>query len=444
MKRRKWEIELRSELGEKSESELRLMLHDLREKRDRLRGQVGRSELLAAVARRRVLKTSGDVLLGTRLESRLERLFEAVRQRRDPWPVDEVVRVIDGLVARLITRRISLSVVGLMTVIPAVASLILLAKQNSDMIEKNIAEETADFKDDRAEMTDILFARWNQVVGEGAEARMEEMPAFHPRLRAEAFNTLVALEKQRWTEDERQSLPPSRFVDLRGNDLSYLVLGGAIGLEVGAVKNDFTRLRLDGADLTSTNLLFSFLDHSVFQGAKAEEITVSSPSMNYVDFRDVQAAGARFEYNGKTGDFLSMTETRFDRSDLSGALFFMAYLERASLDETNLTGAVLNQSHFFECDFTTAVIGESTDWSDSFFHKCLVTEAQAEVITLPAFCFLEPGEEEGTRRIMTDPEKYQAFYEQHDAEMREASLKELEEMGYSPEEAAAILEQELE
>lgn len=132
----KWETARREELGGKSVEELRGLLEQTRARAGRLRDRLGREELLATIARRRVLRTSGDALFGARLDVRLERLFDAVRRGAEPWPVNEVVRVIDGLVARLITRRISLGFVGLLTAIPAVASLVLLAKQNSEMVQK--------------------------------------------------------------------------------------------------------------------------------------------------------------------------------------------------------------------------------------------------------------------------------------------------------------------
>ncbi|MCB1089042.1 MAG: pentapeptide repeat-containing protein, partial [Verrucomicrobiae bacterium] len=412
-----WEPARREELRGKSEEELRELLEQTRARAGRLRERLGREELLATIARRRVLRTSGDALFGARLDVRLERLFDAVRRGAEPWPVNEVVRVIDGLVARLITRRISLGFVGLLTAIPAVASLVLLAKQNSEMVQKNQAEEIADFRQDRTEMTDLLFARYDQITGQGETAKNESLPAFHPRLRAEAFNTLIALEKERWSEAERKAMPPTRFVDLRGADLRELNLGGAIGLEVGSVKNDFTRLRLDGANLAATSLLFSHLDGTVFRGAEAEGMTIVSPSMDHADLSDVRAPGARFEYNAKTQDFLSMAKTNFDRADLREAVFTMAYLDEASFDGTRLEGVVFDESNFIRCDFSTASIGESADWSKSSFHQCHVTVAQAAVIKLPEYCFFEKGEAEGTQRIMTDPAKYEAWYAKHAAEM---------------------------
>ena len=437
MKRRPAEIQRRQELEDVSLESLVTLRDSLSTKRDRLRDQLGRQELLAALARRRAMRATGDALIGARLDLRLERLFEAVRKGGDPWPVDEVVRVIDGLVGRLISRRISLAVIGLFTVIPAVASLVLLATQNQDLIEKNVTEEAVDFREDRANLTDVLFARMKQVVGEGEEATIEELPVFHRRLRSEAFSTLIALEKQRWTPEELEALPPTRYVDFRGGDLSTLNLGGAIGLEAGASKTDFTRLRLDGADLSYGSLLFSRLDGTVFRGARGEGMTIVSPSADGADFTGFEGPGAAFEYNAKTQDFFSMTETVFDEANLEGARFVMVYLERASFDRTRLAGVIFQESNFFECDFSTADLGESADWSNSSFHRCLVTDAQAELLVLPEYVFREPAETPGLQRLMTDPEKYQAWYEAHAAEMDAKARAELEELGLDPDEVMA-------
>ncbi len=441
MKRSREEIERREALAAKPLMELTMLRDELIRRRELLGQEVGRGELLAALARRRVLRMSGDAVLGARLDRRIERLFEAVRRGEQPWPMDEVVRVIDGLVGRLVSRRILLSLVGLLTVIPAIGSLALLAKQNAEMIEKNRVEEWADFREDRTNLTDVIFARAPQVVvGENGESVVEDWPAFHPRLRGEAFGTLIALEKQRWTPEEREAVPPTRYLDFRGSDLGYLPLGAYLGVETGTPKTDFSRLWLKDCDLRHTQFTTTRLDYTVFRGANAEGILIQGPSMDHVDFREVEAPGAQFHHNGKTGDFLSMVETKFDRSRLRGAVFNLVYAERASFEETDLSGVVFQESNFLDCDFTTASLGEEADWSQSAFHRCLVTEEQAEVIRLPEFCFLESGGEPNIRRIMTDPEKYEAWFASYRAELEARSRAELEALGLSPEGVADQVE----
>ena len=91
-------------------------------------------------------------------------------------------------------------------------------------------------------------------------------------------------------------------------------------------------------------------------------------------------------------------------------------------------------------DLGSLPLGEEADWSQSAFHRCLVTEEQAKVIRLPEFCFLESGGEPNIRRIMTDPEKYEAWFASYRAELEARSRAELEALGLSPEDVADQVE----
>ena len=174
---------------------LRQLHHELSQERKKIQRQIERSELAATVTRRRAVRLAGDTFIGCRLDRRIERLFDTVRAGVTRPAVEDVVNIIDGLVARAIARRIWIGIIAIMTITPAVISLGLLGIQNETMIAKLEAEQKDQFRLDRIELLSVIQANQIRWVGTGMARKLENLSAHDRRVRAAALFALISQEK---------------------------------------------------------------------------------------------------------------------------------------------------------------------------------------------------------------------------------------------------------
>ncbi|BDS06537.1 hypothetical protein NT6N_15770 [Oceaniferula spumae] len=375
---------------------------------DKVQRQLERNELAAAVTRRRAVRLAGDTLVGCRLDSRIERLFVTVREGGKRLPVEDVVQVIDGLVARAISRRIWIGIIATLTILPAVISLFLLGVQNNTMITKLEAEEMNSFRRDREEFLDILQSNRIHWVGTGAERRLEDFPRYHRHVRSAAMMSYIALEKQRWSEDERTALPAIRKVDLQRGEYVALTIGSHLSLKQGEVATDLTRVVFDGGNFASANFFNVWLDGSSFRGVTAENSRFWLPSARQVDFSGMNAKGAEFSWDPKIAEPLHMEDATFDDADLSNTRWEQVFILRNSFKNADLRGATYQMTKFTHCDLTSAMLGNA-DFSKGFtgLHECLVTQEQADAIKLPSYCYLEKTDQPDVLKVLTNLKLYE-------------------------------------
>jgi uncharacterized protein YjbI with pentapeptide repeats len=378
-------------------------------------------------------KRSARMLIGSlgtmSLTKRIERLFHAINTGNiDPWPVDEALEVMDGLISRILAKRLVLVLVALITVVPAVASLALLASQNQHMIEQIRTEERFELNQIRKNLLEVINGVSAQWIIENGTSKQVKLPTYHKRIREEAFGTYISIDKQRWLPEETQALKPTRFVDLRGCNLQGLALGGALGLIEGESRNDISRVYLSGANLASTKFLRSSLVGSVFKDSHAPGVLISSPDASYADFTGMQAPGALFAYDASTSTPIDLTNAIFDRADLSSAVFDQAVMAKVSFDSTNLSGVQVISGMVAECDLTQAELGSGLVLIDTPVHKTRVLSSQLPYISLPVFCYVESTEHPEVVQIMTDFEKYNAWWAQESVEMDAAVEQEAQEI----------------
>ncbi len=419
-----------AELEGLSDDQLKDLLWRLEIRYAKLQRRFQREELFAAFAKRRVTRIAWDTVSIARLDNRIERLFEAVRNGVKPWPANEALGVVDGLASRLVSKRLTLGLIAVITIVPAFASLILLAKQNADMVEQNRAEEISSYKLNRSLLYDRLFTTMLQWDYSGEEPRQVRLPFNHQRIRAESFGTLIALDKQRWTDAERTAMPPTRYVDLRSCNLYKVSVGGRIGLIRDQERNDFSRVFLENANLVGASFLNSKLDGSVFRYCEAQGATFSSPSAIATDFTGIQAENAEFYYDPKSQTPLDLTNSNFSQANLRNAVFEQAWLQNCDFESADFTGSKFDTCQILECDFTTALLGNGIDFSNTVIHKTLFLEEQLENVILPPFGYVEETETEEVKRVMTNAEQYEAWYAEQAAIMEKLANEELRELGF--------------
>lgn len=409
-----------TELEAMSDAELSRLLLSLSRRNSLLTQRRDAHELVKTLARRRALGFASATITGGRLDVRIEKLFDAIHAEKTKIPVNEVLRVFDGIAGRIISKRIWIAIIAVFTILPAIASLWLLASQNKSMIEQNQVEEDSDYRTNVLSAMEILNGTFLQNVSENGEFKLTELPMHHPRIRAEAFDTLVSLQKMRWKPDQKE-----RYLEFRGCNLSNLALGGSIGLLSDLEKRDFTRLYLEGANLNNTKFYNSPLDGCVFRNAQAAGIQIVSPGAKNTDFSGMQAPGALFSADFQAETPLEMDGVTFDKANLSGATFDQALITSSSFDQTDLSGAIFEQCNIAKCDFSTANLGAGIDWSNTGLHKCLLTDEQLKTVQLAPFCTTEPGDTPGTVRVMTDIDKCNAWFAERQAEMEALAKEEL-------------------
>lgn len=403
-----------AELETKELNTLRQLQRDLTQEKERIQIQIERSELAATVTRRRAMRLAGDTFIGCRLDQRIERFFDTVRAGIKRPAVEDVVQIIDGLVARAIARRIWIAIIAVMTITPAVISLVLLGVQNETMITKLQAEQEDRFRLDRAELLSVLQANRIRWVGTGNSRELEDSPAHHRRVRAASLFALISLEKQRWSDEERVAMPPSRLVDLRFGNYEALSIGGHLSAENGKQATDLTRVRLDGGKISHARIVNVWLDGSSLREVNAEQTQFHLPSARNTDFTGMQARGAIFSWDLLIAEPFHIEKSIFDHADLGEAKFEQVLILRSSFDGTDLTGAEYKQTYFAHCDLTKAKLGNA-DFSTglSGLHHCLITVEQAGEIKLPSYCRVEKTKREGVLEILSDKEKYEAAREDH-------------------------------
>ncbi|MEQ9824946.1 MAG: pentapeptide repeat-containing protein [Puniceicoccaceae bacterium] len=420
-----WE---RPELETQVDETLRKILLELEQQWQTLERNRAREALFTSIFRRHSGRMLLDSLSPFRLTRRLETLFVSLLERaRDPWPVEESLAVLDGLVARMVAKRLTLVVVGLFTVVPAVGSLVLLAQQNRHMIEQSRVEAAYQLGAIRKSMLEVINGTAPQWVNEGGTPTRVALPTYHKRIREEAFGTFVSVDKQRWSRGERAALPPTRWVDLRGSNLAGLVLGSAIGLVEDQDEDDLSRLYLADANLRQTRFLRSSLTGSVFRNAQADGLQISSADATYCDFSHMHAPGAGFLWESHRSEPLDLSHASFDGAMLQGAWFDQAMVSQASFHGTALSGVTFHAGFMVDVDLSTADLGEGIHFSESMVHRTRVHTDQRAKITLPSFCEYEATDDPDLWLIQTDPVAYESWWEQQQAAMEAAVEQERQE-----------------
>ncbi len=420
----------RNQLEAQEDDKLMQILAALELRLGKIEKEQDRNRLFQSVMKKRSGRILLDSMSAFRLSRRLERLFEVVRTgENDPWPVQEVLGVFDGLVARMLAKRITLFVVALFAVVPAVSSLILLAEQNRHMIEQNRVEESYDLERIRKSLLEVINGTSAQfVVDENGVQSLELLSTYHKRIREEAFGTYISIDKQRWSKEQVEAEPPLRFVDLRGCNLNNLALGGALGLVEGESRDDISRVFLGNGNLQGTKFLRSKLTGSVFKNANAQGMLVSSPDARYCDFSGIDAKNATFSWDAKTSTPIDLSHASFDRAQLEDSFFDQAILINTSFTGTNLSNVSVYAGMVAECDFTQADFGAGIRFPETPVHKTLIRIEQKEKIELESFCFFEKTEDHEILRIMTDKKKYDAWWAGTKATLDAAAETELEEV----------------
>jgi len=424
----------RPALDGKPDNELLSVRCELENRLEKLEQERARNELYRSIMKQRTGRILVDSFLMVRLSARLERLFEAIRSgSAEAWPVDEALAVFDGVVARMLAKRVTMLVVAVFTIVPAVGSLILLAEQNWHMIEQNRVEEVYSFETIRKSLLEVINGTSQQFVSdnesEGAQ-RIEALPSYHRRIRTEAFGTYISFEKQRWSKAEKFALPPTRYVDMRGCNLSHLTLGGGLGLIEGESREDMSRVYLAKADLTGSKFLRSHLTGTVLRDAKATGLYLSSPDASFCDFSGMDAEGSQFVFDAKTSTPLDLSHAIFDGAHLEHSFFDQAILIQCSFNGSHLSGVTFSAGIVGDCNLTQAELGEGVRFVETPVHKTLVRQDQQARIEIPEFCYYETTEVDGVVRIMTDKAKYDAWWIHNKAKLdaaAEAELKEVEE-----------------
>ncbi|MCP5534661.1 MAG: pentapeptide repeat-containing protein [Akkermansiaceae bacterium] len=403
----------REELDACSVRKLHSIRSDLKKDIAVVRKQLERNILASSLASRRAKRLATDTLLGCRLDQRIEHLFTAIREGKPRVPAEQVVHIIDGIVARTISRRIWIGIVTLLAVVPAVLSLILLGIQNKTMIQKLEAEEAYETRKDRKELITIIQANRIRWVGEGASRRLENFNAYHPRVRSSALTALIALEKQRWSPAERIALPARRMIDLRNGEFFSLVIGGHLSLQEGDVSTDLTRVNFDGGNFTGSSIVNVWLDGSSFRNCIATNASISSPSARNVDFSGMSARGAVLSWDPLTAEPLYVENSNLDNLDLSNGKIEQAMFIRCSMKGANLTGVTYDMANFAHCDFTQTRLGRA-DFSKNLnaLSNCLVTSRQSTEIILPSYCRFEKTSDPAVQKIVMDLNGYQKAYQQ--------------------------------
>jgi uncharacterized protein YjbI with pentapeptide repeats len=427
VRRRPWRSWQRAELEAMPDAALVELLKQVEARWERLERARARETLYRSMVRKRSGRLVQDSLTPVRLTGRLERLFTALREgARDPWPVEEALHVMDGLVARMVAKRLTLLLVGLLTIVPAVGTLVLLAQQNQHLIEQSQVEGAYQLEAIRKGLMEVINGTSRQWVQGNGDGQWADLPSNHKRIREEAMASLVAVEKRRWTLREREATPPTRYVDLRGANLAGLALGGALGLVTGEARDDFSRLYLAGADVRGTRFLRSKLTGTVFHGAQAEGLQLSSADATYCDFSDMVAPGSRFLWDSYRSEPLDLSHARFDGADLTGAVFDQAVVSHVNFDGARLSGVQFYGGIWMDVDLTGAELGQGMDFADSMVHRTRVRADQRMSVALPPFCDIESTDDPGVLLIVTDAARYEAWWQEQQAAMEAAVEQELE------------------
>ena len=417
-------------LGNLEDAQLLQLQQQFEARMSRIDRTLARDQLFRSIFRKRSGRVIADSLSAFRLSRRIEKLFESTRKGvEDGWPVDEVLAVFDGLIARMLAKRVVLFVVALFTIIPSVGSLILLARQNHFMIEENRVEQSYNLETIRKSLLEVINGTSRQLVtADSGNQIFVQLPTYHKRIREEAFGTFISIDKQRWNQEQIQATPPIRYVDLRGCNLENLALGGALGLVEGESRDDLSRVFLAHANLRNTKFLRSRLTGSVFKNSEANGILISSPDATGCDFSGMFAPGARFYSDAKTSTPLDLSGAIFDHATLLDAEFDQVLLMGVSLEGTVLSGAKFVAGLIAECDFTNADLGDGIIIRETPVHKTLVRRDQLALMQLPSFCTVEETEDSGFVKIMTDKVAYDRWWEQQQAALDAAAEQELEEV----------------
>jgi uncharacterized protein YjbI with pentapeptide repeats len=387
-------------------AELQQIRAELAARLESLQRTAGRKELIRTILRRRAMGLAVDSLGPVRLDERLERLFESLRTTTDPWPIEDAMRVIDGIVARLVSRRLWMGLVALLTIIPAIVSLLLLAHQNRDLHETMKVEDESQYRSNITALRNTLHGESSlSLVRRLGETGDEFVPAFHRRLRAEVFGTLVAMEKRRWSEADRTAMPPRRYIDMRNSHFARLVIGRRIGLDFDLPRNDFARLAFDGSDLRGASLLSAGLEACRFDGIDGRETIFDTGMLDGSRFVGADLRGARFYSDGKTGESCSMVGTDFTNANLRGASLFDCFLFNTVFNGANLEGVRLDGVRFKNCDLTAAQLGESADWTGAILNEVTLSAAQSAALQL-AGGHERIAQPDGNVRILLNPEEY--------------------------------------
>ncbi|MEM1443164.1 MAG: pentapeptide repeat-containing protein [Verrucomicrobiota bacterium] len=378
------------------ETELERRKMHLRRERDLLLGKRHLSRFASDSARSRLEGTARAAFSHRGLERRLEEFFSAVRESKNPWPIEETLRVFDQFVAQIVSRRVLLVACSLFAGIPAVLSLVFLAKQNADLTERLETVEQAELHASRDRFREVIYRTHTDDEG-------NTVPSFHRRLRTEAISSMVEAEKRRWDSGDILALPPTKYVHFPDGEFAELVISDRIGVAGATDRRDMTRTRWDGSNLSGAAFFNVRLDGVSLNNTNATGLMVDSPSARFASFENMKAPGSRWGYYREEGAALMIEDSNLRNARLDGALFENIFFIRCQFDGASLQGIDGLNLFLKECDLTKANLGENPDWSWVVLQRCLLTEAQAESILLPPVCTLEPGPESGTVLVRFDP-----------------------------------------
>jgi len=419
----------RSLLEQMDDDSLFILRSQLETKVARIEREKNREQVFRSLIRNRSRRLLLDSFSTFRLSQRLERLFVALREgTTEPWPIHEVLSVFDGLVARMLGKRITLILVGLVTVLPAVSSLLLLAQQNHIMFEQNRVEGSYSLETIRKALLEVIYSTYQQTIVENGETQILALPSYHRRIREEAFGTFISIDKQRWSRAEKEAIPPVRYVDLRGCELSNVSLGGTLGLIEGESRDDLTRIFLADSNLVGTSFLRSKLTGSVFRGAQAEGLVLSCSDATYCDFSRIQARQSHFGFDARNSIPLDLSHSNFQNANLEGSYFDQATVINCNFEGAKLDGVTMAQGILADCDLTTADFGAGIRLPETTVVRTLIRKDQLPLIEFPSFCFVETTDDPDILRIMTDKAAYETWWAQTQAEMDAAVQAEQEQV----------------
>ncbi|MFK7912157.1 MAG: pentapeptide repeat-containing protein [Akkermansiaceae bacterium] len=400
----------KEELNSYDLKRLRTIHHELDKELAAIRKQLARNVMASSLAARRARRLAADTLLGCRLDRRIEHLFSALKEGKPRVPAEQVVHIIDGVVARTISRRIWIGLVTLIAVTPAIISLVLLGIQNKTMMQKLDVEIAHTAKKDREELITMFQANRIRWIGSGDTRQLENFSSYHPRIRASAMATYIAMEKKDWKPAERTALPATRMIDLRNGEFIRIELGSQLSLMKEAPTTDLTRVRFDGSNFTTSRIYNLWLDGSSFRNCVANGAVISCPSAKHSDFSGMSAQGALISWAPDISEPFNIENSNFDDVDLTGGIIQQVIFKRCSMKGTNLTNVIFDMATFAHCDLTQVKLGKA-DFSKNLnvFVKCLVTKKQSDEITLPSYCDYEKTDDPNILKITLDYGKYEAY-----------------------------------
>lgn len=290
------------------------------------------------------------VLTSHRLDEKFERLIEHIRGKERSWPGREVLAIAEGMIAKLIVKRIWVFTLSFLTFIPAVLTLFFLASQNKILNEQNRIDTEAETKILKEQ---FLTAIYETSFLEEDGFPEHPLPRWHHRLRAEAVSSLIPLEKASWSKKERESLPPVRYLSLANANLHSVTLGADHGL-VADEPPDVSRIDFRNSELSRCQIYTRSIDGCDFTGSTANSMQIWTRSAKHVNFSSLSAANAVFRKDEYYQDYSAFHLSSFADSDLAQSRYFFIGLENCDFKKTNLAEARFTGCRLSQCDLSRA------------------------------------------------------------------------------------------